>query len=181
MSLAIKSARMRTQGRIGPAGRGDPGLFGFLGKVARKAVSFIPGVGPIASEVMGLAGIGRDKPQALPMQLRAATGIPTPRPAPGFVAAGQRLLPGGETGMETVSVACPSGYHANKADYWLKDGSYVGKGTRCVKNRRRNPMNPRAMSRAISRIDSGKRFQHTLAGIETHKFTKAGNRKACPS
>lgn len=181
MSIAIKSARMRTQGRIGPAGRGDPGLFGFLGRVARKAVSFIPGVGPIASEVMGLAGIGREKARALPIQALAPTGIPIRAPAPGVRAFIERGLPGGETGMETVSVACPSGYHANKADYYLKDGSYVAKGTRCVKNRRRNPMNPRAMSRAISRIDSGKRFQHTLAGIETHKFTKAGNRKACPS
>lgn len=180
MSIAIKSARMRTQGRraTGRSAAGDPGLFGFLGKVARKAVSFIPGVGPIASEVMGLAGIGRDKPRALPQALALPTrGISMPAQPRPFVRGVEALAPGGLTGQEVVSVACPSGYHANKADYYLKDGSFVGKGTRCVKNRRRNPMNARALSRAISRVDGGKRFQHTLAGIETHKYTKAGNRK----
>ena len=32
--------------------RGDPGFFSFLGGLAKKAVGFIPGVGPIASQAL---------------------------------------------------------------------------------------------------------------------------------
>jgi hypothetical protein len=73
----------------------------------------------------------------------------------------------------------PSGYHANKSSYWLMDGTFIEKGTRWVKNRRRNPANARALSRAIGRIDLGKKLQGTLAGISTGKYTAAGKRKAC--
>ncbi len=194
MSIAIKSARARAQARFAPrGGPGDPGVFSWIGKVAKKAVSFIPGVGPIASELMGAVGIGRDRPRpvaqpvlSLPAAQYRPAAVPRPgqievtRPEAGIVPRIERFVPGGETGMETVSVACPKGYHPNKAGYWLKSGAYVEKGTRCVKNRRKNPMNARALSSAISRVDGGKRFQHTLSEIETKKFTKAGNRKACP-
>lgn len=37
-------------------GRGDPGFFSFLGGLAKSAVGFIPGVGPIASKVLGAIG-----------------------------------------------------------------------------------------------------------------------------
>jgi len=33
--------------------RGDPGFFSFLGGLAKKAVGFIPGVGPVASGAIG--------------------------------------------------------------------------------------------------------------------------------
>ena len=38
--------------------RGDPGFFSFLGGLAKKAVGFIPGVGPIASKVMDVIPMG---------------------------------------------------------------------------------------------------------------------------
>ena len=53
-----------------------------------------------------------------------------------------------------AGVICPSGCHPNKADYFLKSGEFVPKKTRCVTNRRRNPLNPRALDRAISRLGS---------------------------
>ncbi len=53
-----------------------------------------------------------------------------------------------------AAVQCPAGCHPNKSEYCLKNGSRVLKGTRCVRNRRRNPLNPRALDRAISRISS---------------------------
>ena len=53
-----------------------------------------------------------------------------------------------------AAVACPAGCHPNKSDYFLKGGSFIPRGTRCVRNRRRNPLNPRALDRAISRIGS---------------------------
>lgn len=52
-----------------------------------------------------------------------------------------------------AGAACPSGFHMNKGTYWTKQG-VVMKGTRCVKNRRMNPTNARALGRAIRRGDS---------------------------
>lgn len=56
--------------------------------------------------------------------------------------------------MTPTGLACPPGFRANKSDYWLKNGTYVPKGTRCVRIRRRNPLNPRALDRATSRVAS---------------------------
>lgn len=72
---------------------------------------------------------------------------------------------------------CPSGWHPNKSSYFLKDGTYVPAGSRCVRNRSRDPLNPRALRRAIGRIDAGKKWQAKLAEIETGKHTKSGRRK----
>jgi hypothetical protein len=61
--------------------------------------------------------------------------------------------------------ACPVGYHWNRTSYYTKSG-HVAKGTKCVRNRRRNPLNPRAMSRAMSRIHSAKKAAHFLDRIQ---------------
>lgn len=57
--------------------RGDPGFFSFLGGIAKKAVGFIPGIGPALSA--GLESIGRHAPAAagqamVPFTKRIATG-----------------------------------------------------------------------------------------------------------
>lgn len=78
-----------------------------------------------------------------------------------------------------VSGGCPAGYHPNKTSYHLKDGTFVAKGTRCVRNRRRNAMNPRALSRALARVDSAKRWQSKLSGVTTRKYTSSGALKKC--
>jgi hypothetical protein len=51
----------------------------------------------------------------------------------------------------------PSGFHLNKTSYFLKDGTFVPAGSRMVKNRRRNPLNPRAASNAVRRLESTKK------------------------
>jgi hypothetical protein len=181
----MKAARARARGQIQTGvrgGPGDPGLFSFLGKIAKKAVSFIPGVGPIISTALDVIGVG-GRPRA-PAQVQLPIPTLPPSGVRQFVQpstalrVGQALVPGGQTGTETVSVACPKGWHANKSGYFLMSGEWVGEGTKCVKNRRKNPMNARALSSAITRVNGGKRFQHTLSEIETGKYTKAGNRKA---
>ena len=72
---------------------------------------------------------------------------------PGIVGAAQRIVPGGATGFEVMGagIGCPSGFHPNKSSYMTQAG-FVEKGTRCVRNRRRNNLNPRALRRAGSRI-----------------------------
>jgi len=62
-----------------------------------------------------------------------------------------------------------SGYHWNKSGYFLKSGEYVSAGTKMVKNRRRNPANPRATSNAITRIKGAKRYAKSLSAISIRK------------
>lgn len=80
---------------------------------------------------------------------------------------------------EGTKLACPSGFHPNKSSYFLSDGTFVPEGSKCVKNRRRNPMNPRALDRAIGRLNSAKRVQNKLKSFSTDKYTASGTRKDC--
>jgi len=171
------------RGPMGMAGNGmygDPGLFGFLGGIAKKVGGFvgklgIPVVSGIAGTVAGLipgpAGPGMPGPGPSmaarafggqrPILLAQAGQIPTP----GVVGAAQRAFPGGATGME----GCPQGMRPNKSGYFLRDGSYIAPNTVCVKIRRRNPLNPRALSRSMARIESAKRAASVLSRITIRK------------
>lgn len=60
----------------------------------------------------------------------------------------------GQVQVQPAAGVCVSGYHLNKGTYWTQSGGVVFKGTRCVKNRRMNPANPRALARAIRRGDA---------------------------
>jgi len=62
-----------------------------------------------------------------------------------------------------------AGYHPNKSDYFLKTGEFVPAGSRMVKNRKRNPANARATSRAISRVTGAKRYAKSLSRISIRK------------
>lgn len=200
MSASIKMARAGTMGRAMPGTgyRGDPGLFGFLGKVAKGALnigsSFIPGGSLIQAGVKTATSIlgrksGKVRSYAMPatrgpvrgpgiMPTTMASlglvgrGIKQDVPAPGIRAAVERFLPGGATGMQP-EIGSPSGYHVNKSSYWLKDGTFIPKGTRWVRNRRRNPLNPRALDRAMGRISSAKNAASKLGRITI--------RKKCPA
>ena len=165
MSQAIKQSRAGSQGGI-PIGRnvsqGDPGIFGTLFGVLKGAVR--TGVGFVTGGPIGAAKVAR---QMLP---RPGTGFAGPPPPSRGGFAGPALVPDGAGEML-------KGYHLNSSSYFLRDGTFIPKGTRAVKNRRRNPANARATSRTISRINGAKRMQHTLAQIETAKYSKAGARK----
>lgn len=189
MSLVIREARAASQGGGMPGEyMGDPGLFGGLAGALRGAIR-----GGLAGATGGIlggrAGAMRTREErarmgvptmGVPMQLaprgrgpgrtrqqeRAGVGG---RKRGGVTGAVQRLLPGGETGYEIAQVACPSGFHANKTDYFLRDGTFVPKGSKCVRNRRRNPLNPRAASRAISRIKSAKNAAKMLSNVTIRK------------
>lgn len=52
--------------------------------------------------------------------------------------------------------AVMSGYHLNKHGYYTKGGHYVAPRSKQVKNRRRNPLNPRALHRSLARLHSAK-------------------------
>lgn len=165
--------------RIGPGGGvyGDPGLFSFLGKAVRGVAGVvsklgIPLVSGAAGIVGGLLGGGARGPGITPtfapgglppmMTLQAPAGAPMA----GGLAARQRFFPGGATGMGT---GCGNGTRPNKSGYWLKSGQYVEPGTVCVTRRRMNPLNPRALSKAMRRIESAKRATAVLGRITIRK------------
>ena len=202
MSMAVKSATTAQRSIPGIGFQGDPGIFGFLGGVAKRvtgAVSRlgIPGVSAGAGFVSGaLGGILGRKTAKTRQAARAGLGaglIPftggrsgmgrsflpggAQVPVPGIRGIAQRFFPGGATGMMPAEGPPGPGYHPNKSDYYVKSdpmnpespGIFVGKGTVWVKNRRRNPLNPRALSRAMSRLSSAKNAAKMLGRVTIRK------------
>jgi len=173
--------------------QGDPGLGDWwragkraLGVGVRTALG-MTGFGGAATAMAGTAARTQMTHPGDPTQIgpvmRPMQGTQVMVPKPGVVGAIQRFVPGGFTGTQVATVqangACPTGHRPNKTSYFLKDGTFVPKGTRCVKRRQRNPMNPRALSRAIGRVDAGKRFQSRMNEISTAKYTASGKRRSC--
>ena len=140
-------------------GQGDPGFLSSLWKGVKKiAAPLIGGIigGPFGAIAAGaLGGAGKPTPpimapRAQPRQdLRLRMGPISTRstdffpPVPQFRGGG---MPGGTGAPGTAMVAagtgcCPVGYHL------AKDGS-----GRCVRNRRMNVANPRALRRSMRRV-----------------------------
>lgn len=112
-------------------------------------------IGSVVGVLGGVTGVTDLLCRYFPSLCNIATPgarFPTPderTPAPG--------LPGAREGVVGRPIGgCPSGFHLNKGTYWTLQG-VVYPGTRCVKNRRMNPLNPRALRRAIRREGS---FEH---------------------
>lgn len=185
MSLSIKAGKAGMM-QIQPSIFG--GIGRFLGGAARTIGGLAPGpVGGILRGIGGLLapsrpGIGTKMQfvQQAPPRFPPVLGLPLPGrppivvqqvPTPGVGGAIERFLPGGATGFQPAG-GCPAGFHPNKGGYFTQAEGFVPKGTKCVKNRRRNPLNPRALDRAIGRITSAKRASAKLGRITI--------RSACP-
>ena len=171
MSLAMTAAKNGRPLRMGGQ-MGDPGFWGFLKDKALGVAGI--GLGVVTggtSTTIGSALRGGGGGTVPP----GGTQFPDRVKKPGAVAAVQRFLPGGETGL---GEGCPKGFHPNKSSYFLKDGTFVEKHTKCVRDRRRyNPANAQATSRSIGRVNSAKRMQGALSQISTGKYTASGKRK----
>lgn len=74
---------------------------------------------------------------------------------------------------------CQSGFHLNKATYFLKGGQRILKGTVCVKNRRRNSLNERATSNAIKRLEGAKKASKNIRRV-TIRCGKCPGKCVCP-
>jgi len=114
------------------------------------------------------------------------TGLPAP------IMFGQSSVPSAPQTKAQVAkfmaqqLCCPGGQHANKADYWVKErddlGNFTGNwffveaGSRCVTNRRRNPLNPRALSRAMARTGSAVAIVDRLLPAATRRATRKRTR-----
>jgi hypothetical protein len=74
--------------------------------------------------------------------------------------------PGAAAGMVCGSNGKMRAAHLNRSGYHLKNGTYVAPGTKCVANRRRNPLNPRALSRAMSRVAGAQKAIKSIIRFE---------------
>lgn len=206
MSIAIKTARAGVMPSPNfRANRGDPGLFGFLGKaigtVTGIASKILPGpLGGAAGLVSRIVSPARPAPITMrtqPAPTRQLPGV-TQRQLPritsinggygrpmvqrnGAVVTQEALKektmeqPGVQDGVtvyrdDALVTQCPKGMRPNKAPYF-EFSEQIGAvvfhptGTKCVPYRRRNPLNPKAIDRAISRLESGKRAEKRLKRV----------------
>ncbi len=192
MSLALKAAR-GGGGFVGDAGdldfddfddddlMGDPGLFGFVGGLVKKGLgvagSILPGPVGLAARTLGGFIPGGGGPTITPRfgaPIRSRPGIGPSRAGPQVGRRDGRAAPsrGRGRGRGRGRKACPPGKHPNKSGYFRNTAAgpiFVPEGARCVKTRRRNPLNPRAADRAISRIESAKRATKRLSRITIKK------------
>lgn len=205
MSLAIQVARRA--GHMGDPGIFDfigkaigsvakiaaPILPGPLGGVARLAGNILAPPKPVSVAKAGT--IFGKFPQGTPPILRAQTGSGVSvgpggvtigtwgQGAPQLAPGGQQYTGGGVTGPVVgtrPSTPCVAGHHFNKSGYYTKRYGYVEAGTVCVRNRRRNPLNPRALSRAMSRVKSAQRAVRCLqlfAGPAARASAKNGGKR----
>ena len=167
---------------------GDPGIFGDIFSFGKKLVGAATGVVsklgiPVVSGVAGMASrifAGRGAiPGASTQPIYQIPGRipPAPVAGPGGIIIGARgLLPptiGPGLPMRTappeLSMGTAGGYHLNKSSYFLMDGTFIERGTKWVKNRRRNPGNMRALSRSLSRVKSAKRMATALSLVTIRK------------
>lgn len=170
--------------------RGDPGLFSFVGKALGGVAGLVSKVvpGPIGA-IAGLASKVLT-PQARPV---ASTGKPlnpsinissmgaampvlqAQQPNQyGLVNINRPQLPmappgnttqGGFGGQQSTGAPCERGYHRNKSGYYSKRYGWIEAGSVCVKNRKRNPLNPRALSRSMARLSSAKKAARFLGQV----------------
>lgn len=190
MSLAIKTSRA--------VAAGDPGLFGSIGRFLGGAARVVTGVaaqlvpGPLGAAARfaqrriftGARGVPAS---AIPGSGQFI-GPPQPGQFVGGIGARGRSLTGNRRStirdrlMETAQItaaprtaaagtvpACMAGMRPNKSGYFLKSGQFVEPMSRCVKIRRRNPGNMRALDRSIGRIESAKRMSKKLGRIRITK------------
>jgi hypothetical protein len=122
--------------------------------------------------------LGTGAPVLLP---KVGPGMPPPLPD-STKTSGVSLFPGGPmVGTQTQYYspqnpppAGTRGYHLNKTGYYTKGGTYVAPQSKWVKNRRRNPLNPRALSRSISRISSAKNAARFLSRVTVRDAKACG-------
>jgi len=189
MSMAVKRANMVVRTSY----RGDS-FIGDLGKgLVKGALGFVTG-GP-AGAVAGVASAFIPQPKATVQQ--QIPGAPPALPGGGVtIGLPQIQWPGGGIGGGGISMGGPfapaapagtslvqtsqglmcvanRGTHVNKTSYYTRQG-FVPAGSKCVSNRRMNPLNPRALSRAMRRITSAKGAASVLGRITIRKASCKG-------
>jgi hypothetical protein len=139
----------------------------------------MPGTGTSITSVLKSVSSGRgivaQSPSIFPTSLPTpdsikvtGKGVISPIGTVGSAGATAYYSPQGQPAGATEKCAI-QGYHLNKSRYAVVNGGdpyVVEAGTKCVKNRRRNALNPRALNRAVSRVAAAKKYAKMLDRIE---------------
>lgn len=152
-------------------GGGGGGTSGFVSKyqgltgASQVKTPAMPGSGAVGTTLVPVGGGG---PSIFPTSLPSPDSVKVTGTSVGFGAYSSGSATAYFTPQQNGGAACQlgSGTHLNKTGYFLKSGQYVAPRTKCVKNRRRNPLNPRALSRAMGRLASAKRAAKALDRFE---------------
>jgi len=135
---------------------GDPGFFSFLGGLAKKAIGFIPGVGPAASTAIEAVSGG----SKLAKMGKAAGAIVRRHPV--MTAAGAAALGGAASGAAAVGTAKLLRMHGGKTGH----------------HRRMRVTNPKALRRAIRRTQGfAKLAMRTIHLVHPRKKARFGGFK----
>lgn len=87
----------------------------------------------------------------------------------------------GATNVLAQTGECPRGFHRNKSTYRLvTSGELVTAGTRCVRNRRRNPDNGRASLRAARRLLARQKHAKTIDDALRSLAPRKTSRRSAP-
>lgn len=163
------------------------GFLSSLGKGIKKVVGGVVGtainLSPIGTIVKGATGgrvdlgagaarLIQGKPKAQLQLPPISVGLPG-----GFsVSAPQGI----NTAAFTEGGACPKGFRLNKTGYFLQDGTFVPPGSKCVRIRSMNPLNPRALRKGLSRAERFEKFaRRTVNALRRGqpKFKRRAKRK----
>lgn len=141
-------------GIIEPLSQGrPPSPFSVIGGAIGGAVGGVTQSGrrrprsqQINDRVVARINPGRPEVPAIrvPETLPTPRGVPRNLPVPAAADAAAQAVMG--------AVGCPKGFRLNKSSYWLRDGTFVPKGSRCVRIRRRNNLNGQAALRSTRRL-----------------------------
>lgn len=146
--------------------RGDPGIGSFFAGLAKKAVGFIPGVGPAISTVLDTVMPGGVKTAAAAGAKRVGSAIIKHPVLSAAAGAGTAAVMGAGAERMIMGTGAHKGRTLKKCGQVLKSGK-VGK---C--HRRMNPFNPRAARRAGRRIHSLVRHYRKYVGFVSAKRPK---------
>jgi hypothetical protein len=193
VSVSLRNARSGAS-RYPRAPMGDPGIFSAIGgalkAVGKVALGTLTGgpAGGAAAAIKSVGGLvlGSGSRGALPMPGGFAPVGPSSGGTAVAVSGGGEqgmTIRGAQTGTGSVGLlyrdphpvatgGCPKGYHPNKGAFYQRTPAgnviFVPKGYKCVKNRRRNPLNARALDRAMSRVGSAGKALKSLGFKAPH-------------
>jgi len=140
-------------------------------------------LGGIKGAIKGIVGASA-KPPAFPNPLDIVPFLPTQDPFRGTRITTLPRMPGGGLGggggggFAPEGMVCDvKGHHLNKRGYFTKRSGWVPPKSRCVKNRRMNPGNVRALRRGFRRVHSFARLARSVISF-THRVRMKKGRRA---
>ncbi|SRR5206468_455912 len=131
--------------------RGDPGFFSFLGNVAKSALGFIPGVGPVLSKVAG----------AIPLHTGGAVAKAVEAGRGAIVKVGSGIVK-----HPVLSAAGAAGAVGAAGVGAAIEHHIMGGGGR--KHKRMNVYNPRALRRALRRAHGFAKMARRIIRVTSH-------------